>query len=213
VVVDAALADVVECVQDRVRSNFSGIMAVCLPEEGEKRGLGELGSAAETSESGIDGGGDGVCCGRQLSGSEVLVSGVGGVGPESLVNGIGIVEDPVSLLVPDVGDLAKNMFEAGLAVSGLWRKIGAAPKGMGVGRKKHGEGPAAWFAERLEGSHVDSVDVRSFFSVDLDVDEEVVHELGCFGVFEAFMGHDMAPVASGVADRQQYGLIEAFGFL
>ncbi len=53
------------------------------------------------------------------------------------------------------------------------------------------------------GGLVDLVEIGPFFAVDLDVDEMLVHHPGGLGILEGFMGHDVAPVAGGVADGEQ----------
>ena len=63
----------------------------------------------------------------------------------------------------------------------------------------------------MQSLHVEAIDIRTLLTVDLDRDEMVVHELGGFGVFEAFMGHDMAPVAGSIADRKDDRLVLGFG--
>ena len=82
-------------------------------------------------------------------------------------------------------------------------KVGAAPERFSVGCQEHGERPPPLLAEQLQGRLVDGVDVRPFLPVDLDVDEEIIHHAGNRFVLEALMGHDVAPVAGGVADRKQ----------
>jgi hypothetical protein len=47
----------------------------------------------------------------------------------------------------------------------------------------------------------------ALLSVHLDVDEEHVHQGGRAFVLEALPLHDMAPVARGVADAQEDGLV------
>ena len=51
--------------------------------------------------------------------------------------------------------------------------------------------------------HIDLVDVRPLLAIDLDIDEQPVHDGGDVVVLEAFMRHDMAPVAGGIADGEQ----------
>ncbi|MBB3710205.1 hypothetical protein FHS67_006566 [Aminobacter aminovorans] len=68
------------------------------------------------------------------------------------------------------------------------------------------------FAHAGERRHVDLVDIRPFLAVDLDVDEESVHDFGDFGVLEAFMRHDVAPVAGGITDRKQDRPVEPHRF-
>jgi hypothetical protein len=64
----------------------------------------------------------------------------------------------------------------------------------------------------MEGRHVKTVDIGALFAVELDVDEVFIHEGGNVGVFEALMGHDMAPVASSVTAGQQDWTVRALCF-
>jgi hypothetical protein len=50
---------------------------------------------------------------------------------------------------------------------------------------------------------VDRVDVGALLAVDLDVDEALVHERRDDRVLEGLVLHHVAPVAGGVADREQ----------
>ena len=54
------------------------------------------------------------------------------------------------------------------------------------------------------------IQVGAFFAVDLDANEVVVHEPGDCCVFETFVGHDVAPMARGIADAQQDGPVPRF---
>src|SRR3546814_15442414 len=54
-------------------------------------------------------------------------------------------------------------------------------------------------------------DVRALLAVDLDVDEQPVHLAGDVGVLERLVRHHVAPVAGGVAHRQQHRLAGAAG--
>ena len=99
----------------------------------------------------------------------------------------------------------------GRPVARLGRPIGAAEHRLAVGREKHGERPAALLAERVQRAHVDVVDVRPLLAVDLDVDEQRVHEARRFRVLERLVRHHMAPVAGGVADREQDRTVAPLG--
>ena len=70
-----------------------------------------------------------------------------------------------------------------------------------------GERPAALFADEGERRLIDGVHVGPLFAVDLDVDEQRVHQRGDLGILEAFMRHHVAPVAGGIADREQDRLV------
>ena len=71
------------------------------------------------------------------------------------------------------------------------------------GVEEHGERPAALLAQAMQRAHVDRVDVGPLLAVDLDVDEQLVHHRRRRVVLEALVRHDVAPVAGGIADRQQ----------
>ena len=54
------------------------------------------------------------------------------------------------------------------------------------------------------------VDVGALLPIDLDVHEELVHDGGRCRILEALMRHHMAPMAGGIADREQNGAVAAF---
>jgi hypothetical protein len=59
-------------------------------------------------------------------------------------------------------------------------------------------------AEGGQGVLVDLIDVGALLAVDLHVDEVAVHLRRDHRVLEALVGHDVAPVAGGVADGEQH---------
>jgi hypothetical protein len=91
-------------------------------------------------------------------------------------------------------------------------EVGAAPDRLAAWRQEHGQRPAALLAEMMQRVHVDLIDVGAFLAIDFDVDEEIVHHARGRFVLEAFMRHDVAPVAGGVADREQDRLVGARRF-
>src|SRR6185436_20037697 len=58
---------------------------------------------------------------------------------------------------------------------------------------------------------IDCVEVRAFLAIHFDVDEQLVHPPGDLRIFEALMGHHMAPMAGGIADRPQDRLVLGLG--
>src|SRR5437899_346813 len=58
-------------------------------------------------------------------------------------------------------------------------------------------------AHQCQRMLIDLIEIRPFLAIDFDVDEERVHPLGDLRAFEAFMRHHMAPMAGGIADREQ----------
>ena len=94
-------------------------------------------------------------------------------------------------------------------------EIGAGKKrGVVIGSQEHGQGPAAAsLGQELMGILVNLVQVWPFLPVNLDVDEQPVHDFGGFRVLKRFVRHDMAPVAGGIADAEQDGLVLFLCFL
>ncbi len=93
--------------------------------------------------------------------------------------------------------------EAGHPSRVVGRVVGPAEEGLQVGGEEDRHRPAALPGHRLDGRHVDLIDVGTLLAVDLDVDERGIHERRDPGVFEALPLHDVAPVAGGVADREE----------
>jgi hypothetical protein len=91
------------------------------------------------------------------------------------------------------------------------REVRAAEERPAVGGEEDGHRPAALPRQGLDRLHVDLVDVGALLPVDLDVDEQVVHERRDLGVLERLVRHHVAPVACRVAHGQQHRLVVAPG--
>ncbi len=87
------------------------------------------------------------------------------------------------------------------------RQVGAAEEGLAVTREQARHRPAAAAGGELDRGHVDRVDIRPLLAIDLDADEALVHQAGDGLVVEALPFHHVAPVAGGVADRQEDRLV------
>ncbi len=144
-----------------------------------------------------------------------------GVGPcrgggrkstQMVQQGDAVVLDAIGMLGHRAGDRCEHLDEGGAAVARFLREIGAAPDRFAFGRQEHRQRPPALLSHRLQRRHIDGVDVRPLFAVDLDVDEEPVHDLGRGRVFEAFMGHDMAPMTGRIADGEKDRSVQALRF-
>ena len=114
-------------------------------------------------------------------------------------------------LLPRLGQGQQHLAEGGQAVARRGRVVGAAEEGAAVGCQGHGHRPAALPGQGDDGAHVDAVQVGPLFAIDLDVDEVAVHQVGRLRVLERLMGHDVAPVAGGITDGQQDGLVRLAG--
>jgi len=106
-----------------------------------------------------------------------------------------------------LGHSLEQTGKGGHAVAILGGKVGAAVEGHAVRSEEDGHRPAAVPGHGLDGLHVDLVHVGALFAVHLDVHEELVHEGGGVLVLEGLALHDVAPVAGGIADGQQHGLV------
>ena len=203
-IVDAALGDPPERQEHRVASRRVAGAAVGAPEHLEQHGVGELRGALGPAVHRID-------HGEQLPGGlvEHLQRQLGPrsrPGFQPLAQGIPVVLDGLRVRAESLRHGLKDLDEARPPVFRLLREIGAAPDRVPLGGEEHGQRPAALLAGGVQRRHVDLVDVGPFFPIDLDVDEVAVHHAGDVGVLEALVGHHVAPVARGIADRQQDGL-------
>ena len=124
---------------------------------------------------------------------------------------VGGGDDLVAALVVGVGRRLQHTAEAGDAAPVLRRVVGAAVKRLQVRGQEDAHGPAAGATDGDHGVHVDGVQVRAFLAVNLDADEEAVHDLRDSRVLERLALHDVAPVARGVADAEEDGLVLAGG--
>jgi hypothetical protein len=159
---------------------------------GEAReGVGDLGVAD------ADGG---------VAGGEVFGDGGGDL--------FGLVDDALALGDPGHAHGVEELGEGGAAVVGafLGGEVGAAVEGLeGVGLEEDAHGPAAVTGHGDGGGHVEFVEVGSFLAIDLDGEEVAVEEGGDAFVLEGLAFHDVAPVAGGVADREEDGHVAAAG--
>ncbi len=90
------------------------------------------------------------------------------------------------------------------------RIIRPAEKRLQVGREEDGHRPPAVLGHRLDGGHVEAVEVGPLLAIDLDVHEVLVHQGGDLRVLEALALHHVAPVAGGVADGEEDRLVFSF---
>ncbi len=107
---------------------------------------------------------------------------------------------------------SQSVGKARHAVARALREVGAAEERRPVRREEHGERPAAGaLREHLVRGLVDLVEVGPLLAVDLHVDEKPVHHRCDLRILEALVRHDVAPMARGVADREQDRLVLGAG--
>ena len=133
---------------------------------------------------------------------------------------LGVLFDAFRLVLPDFIDAFddRQKADARSPIAVARRKVRAAKERFRIRRQKHRQRPAAAprsaaeLIEDIQRVHIDRVDIRSFLAVDLDADVVLVQVLGDLLVHERLAFHDVAPVAAGVADRQEDQLLFLLGF-
>ncbi len=93
------------------------------------------------------------------------------------------------------------------------REIRPPVERLSLRRQPDGHRPTAAAGQHLDCVHVYGVDIRPLFSVDLDGDVVFVQVPRNLLVVEGLLFHHVAPVAGGVADREQNRATELLGGL
>src|SRR5262250_1269003 len=104
-----------------------------------------------------------------------------------------ILVDFATLSLECVKDNGQHFRKAGPAIPVLAWEICSAKEWLPTGKEKNRERPATAAGHRLNGAHVDLIEIRSLFAIDFNVDEVFIHGAGNFLVFERFAFHDMTP--------------------
>ena len=119
--------------------------------------------------------------------------------------------DVVAPVAVRLRDGAEHLQERRHPVPRLGRVVRAAEERLAVRRDEHRHRPAALSGERDDRVHVDRVDVGPLLAVDLHADEMLVHHPRGRVVLERLPLHHVAPVARGVADRDEQRLVLGTG--
>ena len=175
------------------------------------RGMRKLRRAPEPAVAGVEGAAE--ARHRPLQGLGAEGGGAAAASPARLRAGEGLAQRLVLLrhVAPvggeEVHDAMEQIAERGETVARRRREVGPAEEGgQVVGGQEHRERPAAGAArEQLVRDLVDLVEVRALLAVHLDVDEVFVHHPRGGLVLEGLVGHDVAPVAGGIADGEEDG--------
>ena len=217
-IVDAALAHAVERDGDGLeQAPLVAVAQPAAPQHLEQIGRGELRRLSEAAPHRVAFLGDALGDlvqkrERDRRAVALELDGLAGcLGTQRLQQARAVGLDLVRLVMEGLRDAAQHVQKARPAVARGMGEVGAAPERLARRRAEHGERPAAWLAQHLQRLHVDRVDIGPLLAVDLDVDEQLVHERRHFRRLEALVRHDMAPVAGGIADRQQDRPVGALG--
>ena len=65
----------------------------------------------------------------------------------------------------------------------------------------------------MKRRHVNLIDIGALLAIDLDADEQFIHQRGDRIVFETFMRHHMAPMAGRVTNGEEHRLFRAARFI
>lgn len=133
---------------------------------------------------------------------------------DALVNRLGdsggLFNQFIATGVPQLVDSFAKLGETKMSATRGFRKVRAREERFAVGQAKHRHWPTAVTIHGLNSVHVDRINIWSFFAIDLDVDEQSIHEFAGGFVLKRLMGHDMAPMAGRVADGNEDGHISPF---
>ena len=114
-----------------------------------------------------------------------------------------LADDIVTPRLPGLDDGVEYLSERGQPVAGTVREVRAGKKREPVRGGEDAHRPAAAPGGSLHRLHVDRVEVRPLFPVDLHAHEMPVHHIRRRRVREGLVAHDVAPVARGIADRDE----------
>ncbi len=83
------------------------------------------------------------------------------------------------------------------------REISSPDKRFQLGRQPNTHRPAATAGRRLDKRHVNSIDVRTLFAIDLNVHKLAIHDRSDICLFEFLVRHYVAPMTGGISDREE----------
>ena len=207
-VVDAACRHVIERDDDHLQQRFVPRSPPASQQEVEVRGVGKLGRGAETAQAVVEGLGQ-IGFGRFQRGlvqlGRLVAHEVRGL--EKLHGLFRLLEDVAAALAPRGGHGREHVAEARHSAPPARRPVRAAEERLLFGREEDRHRPSALAGHRLHRLHVDLVQVRPLFAIDLDTDEIAVQAFRDRGVLETLVGHHVAPVAGRIADREKDRLL------
>ena len=178
----------------------------------DRERLGEFGSVSESAVALVGLGDEGI----RGSGEELIVEGCPGrrdlvTGGDGLGHRFGLLLEIGSTGAPELVDPPAELGEPEVITARLLGEVGAGVERAPVREAEDRHRPAPSSRHGLNRVHVHGVDVGPLFAVDLDVDEESVHEGTDLRVLEGLVGHHMAPVTRRVTDRDEHGDIASLG--
>ena len=124
---------------------------------------------------------------------------------------VGLLEHLGPLVGPGVAERLHDPAEGGHPVALDGWEVGPGVEGPPIGRAEDRHGPAPGSGQGLGGRHVDGIEVGTLLAVDLHRNERLRQVSRRVGILEALVRHDVAPVARGVPDGHEEGLVLVAG--
>eukprot|EP01128_Nolandella_sp_AFSM9_P000241 TRINITY_DN10411_c0_g1_i1.p1 TRINITY_DN10411_c0_g1~~TRINITY_DN10411_c0_g1_i1.p1 ORF type:complete len:1009 (-),score=185.49 TRINITY_DN10411_c0_g1_i1:56-3082(-) len=120
---------------------------------------------------------------------------------------IGTVLNLGLIVLPGLRESLENLNEPWLPILGLNREVGSSVEGLQIRSEPDAHGPSTTSTCSLKIGHIDAINVRSLFAVHFDGHEEIIHHLRHLIILKRLVFHHMAPVAGGVTNREEDGLV------
>lgn len=188
----------------RLLRHGPGLSLPCAPgvpeQEDQVMGRGEFGRVPEAAPAGVKA--PGVKAGRQACQCPV---GKAGAGALRFSEPVGQRLSGGQQTVPVLPPQPRRLLQQGQ--QRLPGEIRPRPEGLLLRREQHRQRPSAGACHGHAGGHIDRVHIRALLPVDLDRDKIPVDRLRHRPVLKGLMGHDVAPVAGGVADAEEHRLV------
>ncbi len=207
VVPDPAPSHAVEGVRDHVEHHVLARAPVVAQHQPAVRRVRELRRPGEPAPLGVETRGERLQRGVEHAGGQLSREIGRGLALDAVRERGALLVHARAVLGPQLLQEAQEGREARPPVLVLRREVGAAVEGLQVGGQEHAHRPAALTRERLDGAHVDLVEIRALLAIHLDAHEVLVEVGGDRLVLEALVLHHVAPVAGRVPDRQEDRLV------
>src|SRR5260221_1777604 len=116
---------------------------------------------------------------------------------------VALLDNLLGLFPPNIRETGEQRTKPRAPISIVWRIISASQKRLDVRREKHAHRPTTRAGRALHKQHVNPVNIRSLFAIDLNTNKVFVQDLRNGGVFEGIVLHHMAPVAVPIFKRNK----------
>jgi len=95
----------------------------------------------------------------------------------------------------------------------MLRYVTGGKEGVKVRSHDYVEWPPTVSSHGLANSHIRSIQVWPFFPIYLDAYKRGIKQISNLGITEAFLLHNMTPMATCIAYAEKDGFVLGFGFI